>query len=400
MISVRVMDRYPFPTHPRNVPDPAYAHRRAKDPAGDVQLPSGDVVALTTTYQDAAVVLTDPRFSRNLLYEGAPKMYDGYNLTEAPGSIMTLDPPEHTRLRRLLAGTFTPRQVEAWRPRVRAIVLELLDDLPPTFDFVHDFAFPLPVQVICDVMGVPGIDTASVREWTTAMLSTTSMPVERKAAAAAAFYAYAGEIIAEHRDSPGDGLLASMILARDEGDRLSEHELTRLTLGMFLAGHETTGSVLTKGMFRLLDGDRSGWEALVATPELIPAAVEELLRLDGAGESPIIRVAKEDVELPSGTVVPKGKGVIASFIGAAYDPEAFPDPMTMKLDRQGQPPLAFGRGPHYCLGANLARMELQETYATLVEAVPGLRLAGDPDDLVWTEGTLLHRPDTMQVTRQ
>lgn len=389
------LDSFPFPAHPGAVPDEIYERRRATCPAGKVKLPSGDEVALAVGYQDSAVVFSDPRFTRNLHYEGAPKMFDGYNLTESPGGILSMDPPEHSRLRKLLSGTFTPRQVAVWRPRVRDIVRELLDGLPDEFDFVADFAFPLPVQVICDVMGVDGIDTERVRAWSTAMVSSTSVPVEQKVAAAAEFYAYAGELIAEHRDKPGDGLLASMINARDAEDRLSEHELTRLTLGMFLAGHETTGSVLSKSMFRLLN---TGAYADL-TPETIEAAVEELLRLDTPGDAGVIRVAKEDIELPSGQVIAKGEGVMPSGIGANYDPAVFPDPLEMRLGRDAAPGLTFGRGPHFCLGANLARMELQETFGVLIADLPKLRLAVPAGQVRWTEGSLVHRPDHLPVSK-
>ncbi|WP_327581184.1 cytochrome P450 [Nonomuraea sp. NBC_00507] len=390
------LEQYPFMPGPRGVPAETYAKRREEAPLGKVRLPSGDTAYLTTTYRDAAAVMSDPRFSRDLSRPGSPRMFAGFSLAEAPGSLTSMDPPDHTRLRRLLSGVFTPRQVNGWRPRLRALAAELLDALPDEFDLLHDFAFPLPVQIMCDVMGVPEIDAVPVRAWSDAMLSTSRLTEEEKVTAAMEFYAYIAELIAAHRDNPGNGLLATMIHARDGEVRLTEDELVRNTLGLFLAGHETTGSVLARSMLRLLD-PRDGYARLVAAPELVPSTVEELLRLEQPGDSPLLRVATEDVELPSGTVR-KGEGVIASFAGANLDPSVFPDPRVMD-PRRDTGHLAFGRGAHYCLGANLARMELQEILGMLVERLPELALAVPADDVPWTEGAIIIRPERLPVRK-
>ncbi|TMR91533.1 cytochrome P450 [Nonomuraea basaltis] len=392
------LEQYPFMPGPRGLPAGTYSKRREKEPLGKVRLPSGDTAYLTTTYRDAAAVLSDPRFSRDLSRPGSPRMFPGFTIGDAPGSLISMDPPDHTRLRRLLTGVFTPRRVNGWRPRLRALTNDLVDALPEEFDFLNDFAFPLPVQIICDIVGVPGIDAVRVRAWSDAMLSTSSLSEEEKLTAAMEFYGYVAEMIAAHRENPGDGLLAAMIHARDGEDRLNEEELVRNTLGLFLAGHETTGSVLARSMFRLLD-PRDGYERLVAGPELVPSAVEELLRTEQPGDSPLLRVATEDVELPSGTVR-KGEGVVASFAGANFDPSVFPDPDVMDLRRDTtQQHLAFGRGPHYCLGANLARMELQEILGVLVERLPELTLAAPARDVAWTEGTIIVRPVRLPVRK-
>ncbi|MEU4719547.1 cytochrome P450 [Nonomuraea dietziae] len=390
-------ERYPFVPGPRGVPAQTYAERRAKEPLGKVLLPSGDTAYLTTTHEDAVAVLSDPRFSRDLSRPDAPRMFPGFTIADSPGSLISMDPPDHTRLRRLLSGVFTPRVVNGWRPRLRELTAELIEGLPEEFEFLHDFAFPLPIQVICDVMGVPGIDSVRVRAWSDAMLSTSSLSEEDKLTAAMEFYAYMAEVIAEHRENPGDGLLASMIHARDGEDRLNEDELVRNALGLFLAGHETTGSVLGRAVLRLLD-PRDGYARLAARPELVPDAVEELLRMEQPGDSPLIRVATEDIELPSGTVR-KGEGVIASFAGANFDPSVFPDPHTMDLRREATQHLAFGRGPHYCLGANLARMELQEILGVLVQRLPGLTLVGAAEDVRWTSGSIIIRPARLPVRK-
>ncbi|SDJ36218.1 cytochrome P450 [Nonomuraea jiangxiensis] len=390
-------DNYPFMPGPRGVPAGTYEARREREPLGKVRLPSGDTAYLTTTYEDAILVLSDPRFSRELGYPGAPRMFRGFTVAEAPGILTSMDPPEHTRLRRLLSGVFMPRQVNGWRPRLRALTGELIDALPEEFDFLHEFAFPLPVQVVCDIMGVPGIDVVRVRAWSDAMLSTSGLSEEAKLAAAGEFHAYMAEVVAAHRADPGDGLLAAMIHARDGEDRLSEKELVRNALGLFLAGHETTGSVLARSIVRLLD-PRDTYDRLAARPDLVPGTVEELLRLEQPGDSPLIRVATEDVELPSGKVR-KGEGVIASFAAANLDPSVFPDPHTVDLNREATH-LAFGRGPHYCLGANLARMELQEILGVLVRRLPGLELARPAGELEWTAGSIMVRPVRVPVRKR
>ncbi|MEV1001636.1 cytochrome P450 [Nonomuraea sp. NPDC050202] len=390
-------EQYPFGPGPRGALADAYAVRRDKDPLGKVRLPSGCTAYLTTTYQDTLAALSDPRFGSDLSRPGSPRMFSGFSLFNTPGMLSSMDPPEHTRLRRLLSGVFTPRQVNGWRPRLRALTAELVDALPDEFDFVRDFAFPLPVQVICDVMGVPGIDTERVRAWSDAMLSTSSLSPEEQMGAAMEFAAYISEVIAAHRDEPGDGLLATMIHARDGEDRLSEEELVTNTLVLFLAGHETTGTALSRSMLRLLN-PREGYARLAGDPGLIPGTVEELLRLEIVGDSPFLRVAREEVELPSGTVR-EGEAVIPSVSSANVDPSVFPDPDVLRPERQATH-LTFGRGAHFCLGANLARMELQEILGVLVTRQPDLRLAGRAEDVPWTEGVLTVRPAELIVRKE
>ncbi|MEV0586484.1 cytochrome P450 [Nonomuraea sp. NPDC050310] len=394
------LESFPFPPCPRGRPADAYARRLAHEPAGRVRLPSGDEVVLTMRHDDTLAVLSDARFTRELFYEGAPRLYEGFSFSDIPGLLISTDPPRHTRLRRLLAGAFTPRRIEQWRPRVRAVADELLAGLPGEFDFVSGFAFPLPVQVICEVMGVPGIDTERVASWAEAMLSTSGLPLEEKLTAGAGFHAYVAGLIEEHRADPGDGMLAVLVHARDEEDRLTEEELVVQTMGLLLGGYETTGSVLSRSAQRLLDPRPEGYGRLAADPSLVPAAVEELLRLEFPGDTTPIRVALEDVELPSGAVIAKGQGVIASFIGANHDPAVFPDPAAFRLDRpMPSPHLGFSRGIHYCLGANLARMELQEALSALVTGLPELRLAVPADELDWTTGTMAHRPARLPVVK-
>ncbi|MBG0814048.1 cytochrome P450 [Planomonospora sp. ID82291] len=390
--------QFPFAPGPHQGPPTEYGRRHREEPLGPVEMPSGDRALLAVRYDDVATVLSDPRFSRELDYPGAPRFLPGFDIADAPGSIISMDPPRHTRLRRLLSGTFTPRQIGAWRPRVRAIAHRLVDGMleqDGPVDFVSAFAFPLPVQVICDVMGVEDLDVARVREWSDAALSTSALTPDEQISAMIEFGAYIAELIAAHRLRPGDGLLTALIEAHDEGDKLDEEELIRITLGLFLAGHETTASVLSRALLRLLGPD-GAYARLVASPELVAPAVEELLRMEEPGDVGLLRVATEDVELSCGRVR-RGEAVMAPPCAANHDPAAFPEPDRFVIGRDGPGHLAFGRGAHYCLGANLARLELVEALAVLTERLPGLALAEPADAVPWTTGHIVRRPERLPV---
>ncbi|UUV29025.1 cytochrome P450 [Amycolatopsis roodepoortensis] len=378
------LDSFPFPQGPRGRPVEDYEHRLRECPLGNVRLQSGDVARLAVRYDDVVKVLSDQRFSRNLTYEGAPRQADGLDFTVDPDIIMNMDPPRHTRLRRLLAGTLTPRKVEEWRPRVRTMANKMIDGLDgPVVDVVSTVAFPFAVEVISEVMGVPGIDAERIRHWSDLLLPSGGLGIEEQTAALMEFAAYCVELIEQVRHLPGDGVLQTMIQARYEGDRLTDDELVRNTIGMFLAGHETTGSVLSRAFLRLL-APREHYDRLVAEPGLIPSAVEELLRVEVPGDGAPLRVALEDVELASGTIR-KGEAVVASFVGPNYDPTIYDAPRELRLDRDEKAHLTFGRGVHFCLGANLARMEMQELIGAFVDRHPDLSLAEDPDEVEWTD---------------
>ncbi|GII90496.1 cytochrome P450 [Sinosporangium siamense] len=361
-------------------------------------MPSGDPAWLAVRYEDAVAVLTDPRFSRNLRYPGAPRLLKGYDLSDEPNSLINMDAPEHTRLRRLLAGTFTPRQTDGWRNAIRAVADDLLLTEVKAGEPIVDlttFAVLYPVSVICAILGVKELDIAKVRSMSCALLSTADVSEEERRQASLDFHNYAAELVAEQRRSPGGGLLTQMIQARDDGDRLSERELVRLTVSLILAGHETTSSLLTRGLVRFLE-PRSGYAALVEAPESIPGVVEELLRTETPGDALFMRVATEDVDLPSGRVR-RGEAVLPVSSAANFDPEVFPDPRRVDPARSGHPHLGFGRGPHYCLGANLARVELQEAFRALVARLPNLALAEPASAVPWSQGHLFKRPERLLV---
>ncbi|GAA2594675.1 cytochrome P450 [Actinomadura fulvescens] len=391
-----------LPPGPLGPPSPAFATRHAEAPFAPLTLPSGDRVRAVAGYEDTRLVMAHSAASRDLRYPGAPRISKGLSLEDDPTAILNMDPPEHTRLRRILSGTFTPRQVEAWRPRVAEIAAELANGLAGAGDLVEDFAFPLPSLVICELLGVPAEDQPRFRHWTGMFLSTSDGTADDRMTAAVEFMGYAGELVAAHRDRPGDDLIDVLVRARDAGDRLTEAELTGLVFGLILAGHETTASLISRGVFRLLTHPDQ-WAALTADPALVPRAVEEILRYDGPGGHGVLRRMTEEVEL-SGGRVEAGEAIFLILPAANQDPAVFAEPERFDITRFGaggeapqQSHLSFGHGPHYCLGANLARMELQEAFRTLATALPGLRLAIDPFDVPWTAEAIIHRPVTLPV---
>ncbi|MFI6787932.1 cytochrome P450 [Nonomuraea sp. NPDC050383] len=388
-----------LPPGPLGAPSPELARRLAEAPMELITMPSGDRVPMIVRYEDVRAVLASPAGSRNLRAPGLPRMVSGTALEDDSSALINQDPPEHTRYRRILQGTFTPRHIERWRPRAAAIADDLLDAAGQEFDVVTDFALPLPARVICEMLGVPMDRFEQFRGWTETFLSTSEASAEARGEGFAAFMAYAGELIAEHRARPGDDLIDLLIEARDAGDRLSEAELTHMVFTLIMAGHETTASIIIRGTFRLLCHPEQ-YARLAARPELVEPAVEEILRCEGPGGNGLLRVLTEDVELPSG-VIPKGSVVLPNPTGANHDPSAFEDSLRFDIQRFAgtapHPHLAFGHGPHYCLGANLARMELQETFRALVTRLPTLRAQEDLPTLRWTDDGLIHRPRRLPV---
>ncbi|RZT85837.1 cytochrome P450 [Pseudonocardia sediminis] len=363
---------------------PGYAELRRDEPLTRVRLPYGEEGWLVTRYDDVRTVMSDPRFSRAAVV-GADVPRALPERPAQPDSIINIDPPEHGRLRRLVASAFTARRVEKLRPHVEEIARKLIDDLVANgepADLVSAVSMPLPVVVICEMLGVPLEGRDTFRAGADAALSTSDVPVERRRQAFTDLYAYIASLIAERRERPedfGDDLLAALITARDtDGDKLSEPEMVSLGVAILIAGHETTMN-MTGNMVWTLLSERSRWEALVADPDGIPAAVEEMLRFTPLGrQAGLPRIATEDVELTGGTVR-AGEAVLVSTNAANRDPEVFDDPEELRLDREPGSHVAFGFGPHFCLGASLARMELQTVLRALVTRLPTLDFGGEPE---------------------
>ncbi|WP_249124003.1 cytochrome P450 [Saccharopolyspora erythraea] len=322
-------------------------------------------------------MLADPRFSRaEVLERDVPRPTP--QQVERPGTLVTTDPPEHGRLRRLVAGAFTHRRAESMRPRIRGVADELVDEMlagDKPADLVAAVSMPLPVNVICELLGVPREDRHVFHSG--AILSDYTVPADEREATFKSLADYLAELIAERRarpEGPGDDVLGALISARDaDGDRLSEEELIELWVDILVAGYASIMSV-TPDMVVTLLTERDRWYGLVADPGGVPDAVEEMLRvMPTIIESGHSRVATEDVEIAGGTVR-AGEAVLPCLPAANRDPAVFDAPEEMRLGRDAGKHIAFGFGPHYCLGASLARVQLQSVLTALVEKVPTLDL--------------------------
>ncbi|WP_194922754.1 cytochrome P450 [Catenulispora pinisilvae] len=380
----------PFPSHSLT-PPAEYAERRARCPFGQVRLPSGDPAILLLTYRDVAAAMAEPLLSHDLTGPDAPRMTAEPSFLQDPDIVLNKDGADHLRLRRIVAAAFTPRRAERWKPVIRQVASELIDDLekagPPT-DLVAGYCFALPVRIICRLLGVPEHDALRFRLWSNAFAAGARMTPEQVGAEIGAFLAYMAELLAAKRAEPGEDLIDDLIAARDGADKLSEQELLTLATGLIAAGNETTATALSRALAELLDGERTLWKQLLDQPNLLPAAVEELLRFTGLSNSTLLRRAVADVELPSGTVR-AGQTIALPHNGALRDPEAYPDPDTIRFDRDAPPTLIFGGGPHYCLGAHLAKAELTIGLEMLLQRLPTLRMAVARDELEFSGGEIV-----------
>ncbi|CCB76284.1 MULTISPECIES: cytochrome P450 [Streptomycetaceae] len=376
----------PFPFAPAPavcLPSPALAEVRETCPVTRVRLPDGTQAWLVTRHADVRQVLMDPRFS-NRVVAARPEVAESEHGALISQSLIGMDPPEHTRIRRLVTRAFSARRVERLRPRVAELVdglIDALEELPRPVDVVRHFAVPLPTTVICEMLGVPEADRAAFQEWSNALVVDWLRDEGERNAATAALRGYFTELIAAKRAEPGDDLMTELIAAREEGNKLSESELVAQCIGLLSAGNDTTASLIAMFLMTLLRRPDE-LARLRAEPAEIPRAVEELLRyvplaMSGAGGP---RLTTEEVEL-GGVTIPPGKLVLPAIAAANRDPEVFADPERLDLDRTDNQHLGFGAGIHFCLGAQLARVELQEALAGLLRRLPGLRLAVPEEEL-------------------
>ena len=388
---------YPFSAPDRLNLDPFYAELRRSEPLTRVRMPFGEEAWLATRYADVRTVLGDPRFSRAAsIGRDEPRITP----TQLEAGMLAMDPPEHTRLRRLIAKAFTARRVERLRPRTREIADGLVDrmvEAGPPADLVEHFATPLPITVICELLGVPVDDQEHFHIWSEAIVSTTSLSPEQIRSYMDSLFGYMAGLIAQRRVRPTDDLIGALVRARDEdNDRLTEDEMVRMAAGLLAAGHETTVTQIPNFVYVLLTHPEQ-LAQLRADPALVPAAVEELMRYVPLGvASSFARYAVEDVEL-GGVLIRAGDPVIGSLGSANRDGEVFAEPETLDLHRSSNPHIGFGHGAHHCVGAQLARMELQVAVATLLARLPELRFAGPEEEVEWKSGLLVRGPKRMPV---
>ncbi len=363
-------------------PYPLYADLRQR---GLVRSPLG--VWVTSSHATAATVLRDRRFSSSPAHQKGyrPPAYPaGDPRADLPSDdLLTMDPPDHTRLRRLVSSAFSPKAIAGLEPWIRAVTDGLLGRVDPAagFDLIDALAFPLPIAVICHLLGVPSEDQARFRTWGHDLVGTLDPQAGqgtemRTRASELALTAYLRELVSKRRSDPDDSILSALVAAEEEGDRLSSDELVGMAELLLVAGFETTVNLIGNGTVALL-AERANWERLGAEPALIPTAVEEMLRYD----SPVqmtSRIATEDVDV-DGVTIPKGEPVILAIGGANRDPDLFDQPDRLRIDRQNASQhLSFSLGIHHCLGATLARLEARIAFEELTRRYPGLEMAGSP----------------------
>jgi cytochrome P450 len=375
-----------------------FAELRNSDPVPAARLASGGQVFLVARYEDTRRVFTDPVFSR-----AAALRDEAIVLTPAskvPGHLLTMDQPDHTRVRKLIARAFTTGAVERMRPRIQEITDELIANMTghgPPADFVAEFATALPALVISEMLGVPGQDRRQLLTWMDISLSMGSHTPDQVQAMFGQFMAYLQDLIAAKRQAPADDLVSALIAARDVGDRLSETELLNTVFILIGGGYETTASLLANSLL-VLHRHPDQLSLLRDKPNLIPAAVEELLRYVPIAWSAVERIALEEVEL-SGTRIPAGATVVPLTYSANRDAALTSDPDRLDLTRPARTPhLAFGHGIHRCIGAPLARIEMHTALATLLRRLPTLRPAAPEPQLTWKTGSLTIGPTALPVT--
>lgn len=406
-------------------PYPLYARLRERGPATCVALPNGSYAWMVTGFDQVRAVLTDPRFSnvppiRPMKYQESPAR------RRLAGHMLNTDPPDHTRLRRLVAATFTPTRVAELAPRIASITSGLLSAMAirttrladaPVVDLVKEFALSLPILVIGEVLGLPEQDASRLGVWTTAVTSpvasSTPGAVER---AWTHLYTHMRQLIETKRRAPGADLFSRLIHVRDDGDRhspmavgLSDDELVSMAFLLLTAGYETTMNLLASATVLLLSHPRE-LAAVRADSERWTAVVEEVLRHASPLEAATWRTTTQEVELSSSVRIPEGASVLAVLAAANRDPRVYPDPDAFTPTRylphhtargreasRAPASLAFGYGPHFCLGAALARLEATVALPMLFDAFPRLRLAVDAAALPYRPGLLMRGPQTVPV---
>ncbi|MFF4394895.1 cytochrome P450 [Streptomyces sp. NPDC001480] len=375
----------------RRDPHPVYAHLREAAPVCPMRPPHGNETYLITRYEDARAALADPRLSKDMY--GAMDAYRrifGDSSVALDDNMLNSDAPKHTRLRRLVNSAFTPRRVRELRPRIEDVVDSLLDECPTRepFDLLPAFAFPLPIIVICDLLGVPPEERSRMQHLSTTVAQTGFGEEAKRAQQRAEedLHAYFTDLIAAKRRRPGDDLLSALTAVRDNDGGLSENELVSTAFLLMFAGHKTTAYLIGNAVHHFLSHPAQ-LRALRENPELIRAAVEELVRYEGSVESATFRYATEDVEY-AGTRIPKGALVQIALTSANRDPRKFDAPDEFDVTRPGNAQdahLGFGHGSHYCLGAPLARLETQLALTGLFDRFPGMAPADPAGQARWLE---------------
>lgn len=391
-------------TDPAFVADPFPLYRQLRDdgPVRRVVIAGGLEAWLVTRYEDGLAALSDSRLSSDVRDTSDPRLLKQLPDAEHAamlGNMVHSDPPDHTRLRRLVSKAFTAHRVADMEPRVQAVTDRLLDAVVEAgrADLVADLALPLPVTVIGELLGVPVDERHEFQHWTDRMMTRGAEPPDPAVVNEAWEHmrAYITELVRAKRADPGDDLLSALVSARDEEQRLSEDELVAMVFLLLAAGYITTVNLIG-GAVAMLLAHPDQLDLLRRDPGLLPGAIEEFLRYDGPVSPGIARFAREDVEI-AGVRITRGETVLIGSALADRDPERFPEPDRLDITRPDNAHLAFGHGIHYCLGAPLARLEGRIAIGTVLRRLPGLALAVPPAEIPWRPGGL-RGPLTLPVT--
>ena len=377
----------------RDDPDPYFAAMRSQCPVQPVRLSDGHDAWVILGHEAARQALNDPGISKDMLAALAddPEVVaEGLPGPAFSRHMLNVDPPDHTRLRRLVAKAFLPSRVAALEPRIQDLTDDLLDQLAAqgpetTVDLVEGFAHPLPFRVICELLGVPEDDRPPLHDWFAVLLRPWGDdPPPEAVRASDGIVTYLGELVEAKRRSPGDDLVSVLVSAGDDDDRLTDQELLSSLFQLIVAGHDTTSANIGNSVVALLDHPDQ-LDALRADLDKMPAAVEELLRYSAPVPHATFRRTTGPLAV-GGTEIPDGQQVLVCLAAANHDPAAHPDPEVLDISRPARAHLAFGHGIHFCLGAPLARLEARVALTTLLRRFPDLRLAGPRDELEWGHG--------------
>lgn len=377
-------------------PFPFYAQLRAEAPVFPIKLPTRQRAWLITRYGDVLNALKDERFAKD-----PRNAMTSEQLTKLPWvpsmfkplehNMLDLDSPDHTRLRALVHKAFTPRLIEQMRDQIQALTNELLDEAERNggMDVIADFALPLPLTMIGRILGVPAQDNRKFHRWTRTVISGgTNRNLFVLIPSIMRFMGYMKKLIRERHAHPNDDLVTALVQAKDGSDQLSEDEILAMIFLLLIAGHETTVNLIGSGTLALLEHPDQ-LAKLRNEPALIKTAIEELVRFVCPVEMATERYAREAITIAE-TIIPRGEPVMVVIGSANRDPDYFENPDSLNITRANNKHLAFGHGPHYCLGASLARLEGQIAISSLVQRMPNLRLNIAPDQLRW-RGTFILR---------
>ncbi|WP_413380702.1 cytochrome P450 family protein [Alkalihalobacillus sp. 1P02AB] len=367
-----------------NNPYPVYEQLRKSDFIIKLMFPNGQFGWLISSYDDAVTVLKDPRFIKDMTKVG----YEHDSVFSK--NMLLADPPDHQRLRGLVQKGFTPQRIAGMRSRIQDIADKLLEAMSTKdqINLIDDYAFPLPIIVISEILGVPAKDQDKFRIWSNTIIEAVNSELSEEAKQYMnEFIEYLREWFAIVRKNPGNDMISQLVIAENQGDRLTEEELYGVVTLMIIAGHETTVNLISNGVLALLEYTDQR-KLLIEQPDLIHGAIEEMLRYDGSVEFSSSRWAREDFEF-KGKLMKKGDLVIVALNSANRDPKQFEDPEMFNILREKSKHLAFGQGIHFCLGAPLARLEGEIAINSLLRCYPHFELQGDIEELEWRPGMIV-----------